>query len=69
MKEAENLQTAETQALNIPVVSSSTDIFGTIMTCLPKYSNCQLCKYKEMPQNSDVCTYCAKHNKSTEYYR
>ena len=50
-------------------VSGGTDIFGTLMTCSPKYSNCQLCKYKTMPQNSDVCTYCAKHNKSTEYYR
>ena len=52
-----------------PPVSGSTDMFGTIMTCLPKYSNCQLCKYKNEPQDSDVCTYCAKHNKSTEYYR
>lgn len=60
---------AESQPLNMGGVSGSTDIFGTIMTCLPKYSNCQLCKYKTMPQNSDVCTYCAKHNKSTEYYR
>ena len=50
-------------------ISGRTDIFGTIMTCLPRYSNCQLCKYKNEPQNSDVCTYCAKHNKSTEYYR
>ena len=32
MKEAENLQTAETQALNIPVVSSSVDLTGTIET-------------------------------------
>ena len=69
MKETENLNNVGTQALNIPVVSGSTDIFGTLMTCSPKYSNCQLCKYKTMPQNSDVCTYCAKHNKSTEYYR
>ena len=53
----------------LPFVSGSTDIFGTIMTCSPKYSNCQLCKYKNEPQNSDVCTYCAKNNKSTEYYR
>ena len=49
--------------------SGNSDIFGTIMTCSPKYSNCQLCKYINEPQNSDVCTYCAKHNKSTEYYR
>ena len=28
MKEAENLQTAETQALNIPVVSGSVDLTG-----------------------------------------
>ena len=69
MKKEQNLQEPQKQALNIPDVSGSTDIFGTIMTCLPKYSNCQLCKYKNEPQNSDVCTYCAKHNKSTEYYR
>ena len=68
-KKAENLNTPLQPSLDIAGVSGSTDIFGTIMTCLPKYSNCQLCKYKEMPQNSDVCTYCAKHNKSTEYYR
>lgn len=69
MEKEQNLNEPQTQALNIPVVSGSTDIFGIIMTCLPKYSNCQLCKYKNEPQNSDVCTYCAKHNKSTEYYR
>ena len=45
------------------------DKYGTIATCLPKYSNCHLCKYKELPQNSDVCLYCAKNNKRTEYYK
>ena len=69
MSKEQNFNNADNQQLNIADVSGSTDIFGTIMTCLPKYSNCQLCKYKTMPQNSDVCTYCAKHNKSTEYYR
>ena len=68
-KKVENLNTPLQPSLDIAGVSGGTDIFGTIMTCLPKYSNCQLCKYKTMPQNSDVCTYCAKHNKSTEYYR
>ena len=57
------------QSCTIHGVSDNTDIFGTIMTCSPKDDKCQLCKYKTMPQNSDVCTYCVKHNKSTEYYR
>lgn len=59
---------AEQCALHV-VSGNTTDKFGTIMTCLPKYSNCQLCKYKEEPQDSEVCTHCAKHNKCTEYYR
>ena len=64
-----NLNEPQNQQLNIAGVSGSTvDKFGTIMTCLPKYSNCQLCKYKEEHQNSEVCTYCAANNKSTEYY-
>ena len=69
MNNEQSSNNADSQQLNIAGVSGSTDIFGTLMTCSPKYSNCQLCKYKTMPQNSDVCTYCAKHNKSTEYYR
>lgn len=44
------------------------DKFGVIKTCSPKYSNCQLCRYKDYPQNSDVCTHCIKNNKGTEYY-
>lgn len=44
------------------------DKFGVIMTCLPKYSNCQLCKYKDEPQDSEVCIHCVKNNKRTEYY-
>ena len=44
------------------------DEFGVIRTCSPKYSNCQLCRYKDYPQNSDVCTHCIKNNKGTEYY-
>ena len=69
MNKEQNSNEPQKQALNIAGISGSTDIFGTIMTCSPNYSNCQLCKYKNEPQNSDVCTYCAKHNKSTEYYR
>ena len=69
MNNEQSSNNADSHQLNIAGVSGSTDIFGTLMTCSPKYSNCQLCKYKTMPQNSDVCTYCAKHNKSTEYYR
>ena len=69
MNNEQSSNNADNQQLNIAGVSGSTDIFGTLMTCSPKYSNCQLCKYKTMPQNSDVCTYCSKHNKSTEYYR
>lgn len=68
-QKAENLNIPLHPSLDIAGVSGSTDIFGTIMTCLPKYSNCQLCKYMNESQNSDVCIYCAKHNKSTEYYR
>ena len=45
------------------------DKFGTIVSCSPKYSNCQLCKYEKEPQNSEVCIHCAKHNKGTEYYK
>ena len=68
MKEAEKIDKPQGDGV-LPCVSGSTDKFGTIMTCSPKYSNCQLCKYKEEPQDSKVCTYCAKYNKSTEYYR
>jgi hypothetical protein len=55
--------------MSIPHKDNKTDKFGIIMTCLPKYSNCQLCKYKEEPIDSEVCIYCVKHNKNTEYYK
>lgn len=60
---------AQKPQLNIAISGDRTDLFGIIMTCSPKYSNCQLCKYRTMPQKSAVCTYCAEHNKRTEYYR
>ncbi len=44
------------------------DKFGEIKTCSPKHSNCQLCKYKDFPMESEACKYCAKNNKGTEYY-
>lgn len=44
------------------------DKYGIIMVCLPKYSNCQLCKYKDERLDSKVCSYCADHNKNNEYY-
>jgi hypothetical protein len=65
----ENNNPLTTKLLIVSIDGRNYDKFGELMNCLPKYSNCQLCKYTEMPQNSDVCTYCSKYNKSTEYYR
>lgn len=49
--------------------SGTVDRFG-LKVSPPKLmvANCDLCIYKEQPQNSEVCTHCILHNESNEYY-
>lgn len=45
----------------------SEDEFGKKYYISAKYSCCQLCKYKNLPQQSNECKYCAENNKNCYY--
>ena len=50
------------------LIDVSIDRFGYKSKLDKKYSNCQICKFKDLPQESQECTYCYENNKENEYY-
>jgi len=49
------------------IIGSTVDSFGKLIRT-DKYSNCKLCKFRDLPQFSDVCVNCAKNNDTNQYY-